>query len=156
MAVGDSTVQEILDAVAEQALTVPGIVASYGADIETVQNTPTIIFSWFSDIDTSVTHGSDQLWIISAKATLYHSPIRGNKLRPNISSYNDLIHPLVDKISRHPNSYPYLSKMWALKGVDRINVTRVRPAEFGLEYAGHQFFGAELFLDIKLHRRIEQ
>jgi hypothetical protein len=155
MAVGETTVQQVLDAVSEQVALIDGIVASHSTDIRIIQKTPTIIFSWFSDIDTSVTSGSDELWIIAAKATLYHAPIRGNELRPNISNYNDLVHDIIKVINVHPQRYPYGSKMSELYGVSRVQVTRVRPAEFGLEYAGHRYFGAELFLDIKLHRRID-
>jgi hypothetical protein len=150
----EATVQEILDAVAQQVALIPGIKGASATDIRQIQKTPYVILSWFSDIDTTIATGSDQLWIIAAKATLYGAPIRGNELRPSIESYNDLILPLVDTINKHPQTYPFGSQMAALKGVSRITVTRVRTAEFGLEYAGSRYFGAELFLDIKLHRRV--
>jgi hypothetical protein len=154
MPAGESTIQEVLDALAEQAATVTGIEAAYGSEIRQIQRLPCVIFSWFSDIDTTINTGSDQLWTVAAKAILYTEAIKGNELRPSLSTTNDLILTLVDTINKHPHTYPYGSQMAQLVGIDRINVTRVRPSEFGLTYAGQRFFGAELFLDIKMHRRI--
>ena len=154
MAAGDSTVQQVLDALAEEAATVTGIKAAYSSEIRQIQQLPCVIFSWFSDIDTVLVTGSDQLWGIAAKAILYTEAIKGNELRPSLTTTNDLILSLIDAINKHPHTYPYGSLMSQLVGIDRINVTRVRPSEFGLTYAGQRFFGAELFLDIKMHRRI--
>ena len=66
MAAGDSTVQQVLDAVAEQVATVPGIEAAYSSEIRQIQKLPCVIFSWFSDIDTTINTGSDQLWTVAA------------------------------------------------------------------------------------------
>lgn len=158
MAAGTTEVQDILDALAEQIpLQIPEIKRAYGSDIKQIQASmlPCVIFSWFSDIDTTLVTGSDQLWSVAAKCTLYTESIVGNELRPPLVNSNSYIHKLVDVINKHPHRYPYGSQMSQLTGVDRINVTRVRPAEFGLVYAGSRFFGAELFLDIKLHRKID-
>lgn len=155
MVAGNTTVQQVLDAVSEQIASLPWVKASYSTDIEVINQYPCVILSWFSDIDTDIVHGSDQLWSIAAKATLYDAPIRGNKLVNPIKDYNDRVMELVDLISVHPQKYPYNSAMSNLQGVDRINVIRVRPAEFGLNYAGGRYFGAEAFIDIKLHRRID-
>lgn len=155
MVAGNTTVQQVLDAVSEQIASLPWVEASYSTDIEVINRTPTVILSWFSDIDTEIVHGSDQLWTINAKATLYAAPIRGNKLVNPIKDYNDKVMELVDLISVHPQKYPYGSAMSNLTGVDRVNVVRIRPAEFGLQYAGGRYFGVEAFIDIKLHRRID-
>jgi hypothetical protein len=156
MAAGTTTVQNILDALAEQVATIPEIKKSVAGPVLSLQKDilPAVIFTWFSDIDTVITTGSDQKWNPACKAILYYSPIVGNELAPPIAELNDLIHKLVDKINVHPHQYPYGSAMAALSGVDRINVTRIRTSEFGLNYAGSRYTGAELFLDIKLHRKI--
>lgn len=155
MVAGDTTIQQVLDAVAEQAATVPDLKGSYSNAPSKLGAVPAVVFSWFSPLPTTITHGSDQLWIANATATLYAKAIKGNPdVQTDIREYQYLIHPLVDIISQHPQKYPYGSKMAALTGVDRIQVTSIRPAQFGLVYAGHNYYGAELFLEIKLHRRI--
>lgn len=157
MAAGTTKVQDILDALAETVNSELSPIKAFGGEVTTIETAdlPCVIFTWFSDIDTTITTGSDQLWVIAAKCKFYTHSIVGNELYPNLAETNNSIHDLVDLINRHPQTYPYGSPMSLLSGVDRINVTRVRPAEFGMNYAGQRFFGAELFLDIKLHRKID-
>jgi hypothetical protein len=157
MAAGTTTVQNILDALAQSIGTIPAIKKSVSGPVLQLNKDvlPAVIFTWFSDIDTVISTGSDQKWNPACKAILYYSPIVGNELAPPIAELNDLIHVLVDKINVHPYKYPSGSLMANLGGVDRINVNRIRTAEFGLVYAGQRFTGAELFLDIKLHRQVD-
>lgn len=155
MVAGDTTIQQVLEAVAEQVATVPGLKGAYANDRSKLGQTPCVVFSFFSPLPTALTHGSTQLWIANATATLYGGPIKGNpQVQVDIEEYQQLIHPIVDIISQHPQKYPYGSKMAALTGVDRIAVTSIRPAQFGLVYAGHSYYGAEMNVEIKLHRRI--
>lgn len=157
MAAGYTTVQQVLDALAEAVNNELAGITAYGSEVKQIQKSklPCVIFTWFSDIDTTINNGSTQLWIVAAKCNLYTEAITGNELRPSLTTTNDHIHELIDLINRHPYRYPNGSLMQNLSGVDRINVVRVRPAEFGMGYAGQKFFGAELFLEIKLHRRID-
>lgn len=155
MVAGDTTIQQVLEALAEQAALIPGIKGSYANDRSKLGEVPAVVFSWNGDLPTTITHGSTQLWIANAMATLYGGPIKGNpQVQYDIEQYQQLVHPLVDMISQHPQKYPYGSKMAALDGVHHIYVTNVRPAQFGLTYAGHNYYGAQLYLEIKLHRRI--
>jgi hypothetical protein len=155
MAAGETTVQDILDGLAEWVPTqVEGLVC-HSAPPTLIKNPPVLVFQWFAGDDTTLTHGSTQMWIIRAKATLYAEAIKGNDPKLQVQTYGHLIHPIVDAISAPTKAYPYGSKMWSLQGVDRVVVERVRPAEFGLEYAGHRYFGAELLLDIKMHRKVQ-
>lgn len=158
MPAGTTRVQDILDALAVSVKeNVPGITSSTsGIPIQMQKDKlPYIVFSWFSDIDSTLVTGSTQKWNPACKATIYYSPIVGNDLSPNIAELNNLIHDVVDQINKHPQTYPYGSAMSQLTGVDRITVTRVRTSEFGLSYAGSRYTGAELFLDIKMHRKID-
>jgi hypothetical protein len=152
---GTTTVQQILEALAEQAKEVPGIKGAYANNRSKIEPTPAVVFSWFAPIPTTITHGATDLWITNLTGTLYGGPISGKPgVEYDLQQYQDLIHPLVDAISRNPDQYPYGSKASQLYGVDRLQVTSIRPAEFGLVYAGHNYYGAILNIEAKLHRRI--
>lgn len=148
-------VQEVLEGIAEAVAEVDGVNGASAEPPTQIKTTPFVLLSWFSDVDTAITTMSDQLWIVSARAQIFCEAIKGNPPAYPIIKYQNLIHPIVDVINKHPQTYPYGSKLASLEGLSRVNVVRVRPAEFSLEYAGHKYFGATLFLDIKLHRGIE-
>jgi hypothetical protein len=154
MVAGDVTVQEVFEAIAEHAMLVDGVNFATANPQQLLKQLPAVVVDWFPEEDTNIIHSSTQLWTIAARATLYAGAIVGNNPQPDLALSNNLTMGLVDKISEHPDLYPYPSLMSNLHGVHHIKVTRVRPAKFGLEYAGHKYFGAELFIEIKLHRRV--
>ena len=153
---GLSTIPQVLEALAEATSDIPGIKVSTADAPTQIKETPTLLYEWFSDVDADITTGSTQMWIAPVRATLYFEAIKGNPPETPIKACQDLIHPIVDRINQHPDLFPWGSKMSQLEGVDRTNVVRVRPAEFGLTYAGHRYFGATFFIEIKLHRRINR
>lgn len=156
MVAGDTTIQEILEGLAEEVDKIPGVKESFANHRNKIGQTPAVVFSWSGDNPTTIEHGSTQLWGINAKAVLYGAPLKGNDPNPDMTEYQNLIHPIVDVISRHPQTYDYGTKMANLPGVHRIEVVGIRPAQFALQYAGHKYYGAELYLNIKLHRKVSR
>lgn len=157
MVAGTATVQDVLDAIAEECADITGIESSFSNGPELIKELPAVVAEWFSDTDATIEHGSTQYWIVPVRVRLFTKAIKGNNPVPDVTRTNNLIMEIVDTVSQNPSLFDANSKMMEVysNGVHHIHVNRVRPAQFGLEYAGHRYFGAELFIEIKLHRMIE-
>lgn len=140
-------VPTILTAMAEHAVTVPGI----NRGIYPAQNTvdasecPALVFFWGGDEDTVLRPSSGSggvMWLPQVKAQLLAAPREGETV-PEFALSDSLLTPIVDAYSRPARDWP--------RGTDAVTVTRLRPSLL-ITYAGSEYAGAEIFFSLKFHR----
>lgn len=144
------TVPELLANLAPYLATVPGIGSAYDTPPATLEGAdlPAIVLFWGGDEDTVVNYQQGrQQWLPAIKGQLFGAAAQGETPEEFAVAYG-LLTPIVDALrAGSPNDLmPGLTAH-----VDHIRVTRLRPSLM-LGYAGHDYYGAEFFLDVKVYR----
>ena len=133
--------------VAYYAGQVTGLKATYPAP--PTLTPPQIVIFWD---ETDISEMDEQTWLMSVKGQLYGSSLTGNTTG-EILRAEPLVVQIADAFS--PNSAPprnaYHLRTETDPGVDYCRLVRVVPSQV-FTYAGHQYYGAELYWSIKLRR----
>lgn len=154
-----TTVPELLAAMATYIGTVPGIRAGIYPPPPMLQASqlPAVVLLWDSDLGaTQIAHGGDtQMWTPAIMGQLVVA-MEGD-LEREIPVVDELVTPLADAFGIDPETGIGVApdRMTGLSGhVDRCLLTEVRPGQsFG--FAGHEYYGANLYFSIKFHRTPE-
>lgn len=109
--------------------------------------TPCLVLYWD---ETTISEVNEQLWLMTVKGRL-HMALKGNP-GSEIRVGDALIAPVVDTFSVNAaDKRAYLLQTDAGDRVDYCRVERVVPSLL-LPYAGHDYYGSELYWGIKLRR----
>lgn len=143
-------VPELLRNLATYLATVPGVGSAHYPPPNDLQarHLPAVVLFWGGDEDTVInTQAGRQQWLPAIKAQLLGAARRGDTPQEFVTGDN-LITPLVDSLRLgSPNEL-----MPGLSGhVDHVTIVRVRPTLL-IGYAGHEYYGAELFFSTKFYR----
>ena len=145
------TVPEILTAMAGVIAGVNGVNAAHYPPPTKIMRGPEVVLYWGSDVDTVIANDMRErrMWTPAVKAQILIA-MEGNT-PAEFGVIDGLIHPIVDAFDAGtpPQVMPSLSGK-----VDRCQVERVRPTLM-VNYAGHDYYAAELFFTIKFHRNVE-
>ncbi len=128
---------------------VPEVAAAHYPAPNRIDRTPAVVLYWGSDGEDTViqTDMRGRMWLPVVKAQLLGA--RLGDTPEEFAVIDRLITPVVDAFD---TGLP-ASLLAGLDGhVDRVQVTRLRPS-IHIFYAGHTYYGAELFFSIKFHRR---
>lgn len=125
----------------------PGIEESNYPAPDTITRTPAVVLFWGSEGgETVIEHrAAHQLWLPSVTARVYGART-GSSTPKEFAVIDDLLTLIVDRFRAD------LVQQVLPPAVDHCKVARIRPSLL-LGYAGHEYYGAELFFDIKFHRR---
>lgn len=141
-------VPQVLTAMAAKLVDVDGLLGAFYPPPKTINQGPVVVLYWGSDVDTEIaTDLSQRMWTPAVKAQIL-TPARGNT-PAEFGTIDGLITPIVDLF----DSGPATKVLPSLGGkLDRLQVVRVRPTLM-VNYAGHDYYAAELFWSMKFHRR---
>ncbi len=141
---------DILTAVAAQFRTIDGIEVFYPAP-STIENFPSLIlYSGSPDTALYVSHEAGQV-VWTGRFYAHVLTARLGDVGAEIANIDALIFALVDAFSILPSGNR--RQLPGLTGpVDRVEITEVHP-NVGMEYAGQNYVGAQLYLDFKFRRR---
>mgnify|MGYP000851105326 CR=1 FL=1 len=134
-----------LDRLAFYAAQVTGLLCHYPAP-PTI-NSPALVLFWDA---TDITEMSEQQWMMTVKGQIFIA----SKSNPanEILTGDGFITPLVDRFSVNaPDRSAYHLRTDDGDMVDYCRVERVQPSLM-LGYAGHSFYGSEIYWGIKLRR----
>ena len=136
---------DALAQLARYAGEVVGLRAHYPATATAVA--PCLILFWS---ETAVEEPSTQTWLMTVKGQLLMA--RKGNTSGEIVTADALITPIVDRFSVNAADRSAYHLRTADGGsVDYCRVTRIEPS-LGIFYAGHDYYGAELYFGIKLRR----
>ncbi len=131
--------------IAHYAGLVLGVRADYPAPATIVP--PHLVVFWD---ETSVSEMNEQTWMMVVKGQLMVA--RKGNIASEIASADSLIVPVVDTFSANAvDRSAYHLRTDDGDMVDYCRVERVQPS-LGIGYAGHAYYGAELWWGIKLRR----
>lgn len=125
---------------------VTGLKAEYPAPPTPVP--PSLAIYWD---ETAISEMDEQTWLMSVKGQFAGSALKGNP-RGEILRADPYIALIADAFS--PNAADrsaYFLRSATDTGVDYCRLARVAPSQV-ITYAGHEYYGAELFWSIKLRR----
>lgn len=142
------TVPEIITAMAGVIRTVDGISAVHYPAPQTVKQGPDVVLYWGGDGDTAIGMDlSQRMWEPLVRAHVL-TPLKGNT-PAEFARIDNLLTPIVDAFDIGSTTQVMPSLAGA---VNRCQVVRLRPSLL-IEYAGHSYYGAEIYWSIKFHRR---
>jgi hypothetical protein len=139
--------QTAMARLAHYAGEVAGVRASYPATATVV--TPHLIVWWDETVQTYAS--GVQYWLLTARADLLMS-LKGNP-ESEIVTADALIAPIADAFD--PNNANHAAySLTTADGLDRVDFCEFRRHVGGqpVEYAGHVYYGAQMYFEIKLRR----
>lgn len=141
-------VPAILTAMRDVIAAVNGVNACHYPAPKIVNQRREVVLYWGGDADTLVAMDLNQrMWEPTVRAHIL-TPMKGNT-PSEFAEIDNLITPIVDAFDAGTAT----QVMPSLNGaVNRCQVVRIR-SSLEIVYAGHQYYGAELYWSIKFHRR---
>lgn len=142
------TVPDVIRAMRPVIAAVSGVNAAHYPAPQTVKQGPDVVLYWGGNATTTITQEmTRRLWQPVVRAQII-TPLRGNT-PAEFARIDDLITPIVDAFDAGTPT----QVMPSLGGaVDRCQVVEILGSLL-IDYAGHQFYGAEIYWSIKFHRR---
>lgn len=138
-------VPEIITAMAGVIRTVDGINAVHYPAPQTVKQGPDVVLYWDETLVSMDL--SQRMWIARIKAHVL-TPLKGNT-PAEFARIDNLLTPIVDAFDTGSTTQVMPSLAGA---VNRCQVVQLLPSRL-VEYAGHNYYGAEIFWETKFHRR---
>lgn len=138
------TVPEVITAMRDVIAAVDGVTAAHYPAGKVVKTPLEVVLYWgASDSDTEIGMDmSQRMWQPVVRAQVL-TPTKGNT-EAEFARIDNILTPIVDAFDTGNGSLGGL--------VNRCQVVRVRPTLM-IDYAGHSYYGAELYFSIKFHRR---
>jgi hypothetical protein len=133
-----------LERLAFYAAGVTGLTTYYPAPPTVV--TPCLVLFW--DV-TTLSEMSEQTWLMTVKGQMLMS-LKGNT-QGEIRAADSLIAPLADAFSANVSPRDAYHLRDGADGVDFCQLQRIVPSLW-VGYAGHDYYGAEVYFSIKLRR----
>lgn len=136
---------DALKQLARYAATIPGLNADYPA---TNRIKPPHLMLWFNEGD--IVSQGEQLWLIRPKGQLLGS-VKGGDLKSDFIDVERFFAPLVDLFTPENHAAYHLQNATTGEIVDFCGLARITSG-LAIPWMGADYYGAELFFDIKLRR----